>query len=161
MSAEQKSAFRKATSEDADMVRHLVRAAYAKWEPVIGREPLPMAADYDRAVKDHDIDMLYSGEVLVGVIETVLHPDHLWIENVAVLPEAQGKGFGKKLLAHAEEKALQSACREIRLLTNEAFTANVELYQRVGFVIDKCEPFHLGGITVYMSKELHQPTPAP
>lgn len=161
MNVELKSAFRKATSEDAEMVRHVVRAAYAKWVPIIGREPLPMVADYDRAVKEHDIDMLYSDEALVGLIETVQHLDHLWIENIAVSPEEQGKGFGKKLLAYAEEKAFQSACGEIRLLTNEAFTANVELYQGVGFVIDKCEPFHLGGTTVYMSKKLLQHTPAP
>lgn len=161
MKEELKRSFRKATSEDAKMVRHVVRAAYAKWVPIIDREPLLMVADYDRAVKDHDIDLLYSGDALIGVIETVQHPDHLWIENIAVLPEAQGKGFGKRLLARAEEKAFQSACGEIRLLTNEAFTANVELYQGVGFVIDKCEPFHLGGTTVYMSKKLRQPMSAP
>ena len=37
--------------EDAHIVRALVRSAYAKWVPVIGREPLPMVADYDRAVR--------------------------------------------------------------------------------------------------------------
>ncbi len=154
MSAAIKIAFRKAIGEDTEEIRQVVRSAYAKWVPLIGREPRPMVADYDRAVKEHDIDMLYADGALVGLIETMQHPDHLWIENIAVSPGAQGRGFGKRLLALADEKAAQSGCREIRLLTNEAFTTNIALYKRVGFGIDKKEPFHLGGVTVYMSKRL-------
>ena len=45
---------RSARPEDAHIVRSLVRSAYAKWVPVIGREPLPIVADYDRAVRDRD-----------------------------------------------------------------------------------------------------------
>lgn len=40
---------RRATAADAANVRALARAAYAKWVPLIGREPIPMTADYDRA----------------------------------------------------------------------------------------------------------------
>ena len=40
----------RATKGDADAVRSLVRSAYAKWIPVIGREPKPMGADYEHAV---------------------------------------------------------------------------------------------------------------
>lgn len=36
---------RRATTDDAPTVGLLTRAAYAKWVPVIGREPLPMKAD--------------------------------------------------------------------------------------------------------------------
>ena len=113
-----------------------------------------MVADYQAAVQKHDVDMLFFDDVLVGLIETIQHLDHLWIENIAVLPEQQGKGLGKHLLAYADRKALMASCDEVRLLTNEAFTANVELYERSGYRIDRKEPFHLGGITVYMSKNL-------
>ncbi|RVC49448.1 GNAT family N-acetyltransferase, partial [Mesorhizobium sp. M00.F.Ca.ET.038.03.1.1] len=34
--------FRTAEAADAAAIRDIVRAAYAKWVPVIGREPLPM-----------------------------------------------------------------------------------------------------------------------
>jgi hypothetical protein len=40
---------------------------------------------------------------------------------------------------------------EIRLLTNEAFANNVGLYQKLGYWIDRREPFR-GGVTLYMSK---------
>jgi GNAT superfamily N-acetyltransferase len=144
---------RPALPEDAARIRDLTRAAYAKWVALIGREPLPMQADYERAVAAHTIDLLIDGGALVGLIETILRPDHLWIENVAVAPEQQGRGFGRALLEHAERRALRSGRTEIRLLTNQAFAANLALYARRGYAIDRTEPFR-GGATVHMSKRI-------
>jgi hypothetical protein len=59
---------RRATAEDAAAVRALVRAAYAKWVPVIGREPRPMTANYDEAVHEHLITLLTIDGSLIGVI---------------------------------------------------------------------------------------------
>jgi ribosomal protein S18 acetylase RimI-like enzyme len=146
---------KRAALQDAGAVRHLVREAYAQWVPVIGREPVPMKADYERAVQDHEIDLLYADGDLVGLIEVIVHTDHLFIENVAVVPHRQGQGLGRYLLSHAEEKARKTNLRELRLLTNQAFEANIRLYESVGFHIDRTEPFAGGGTTVYMSKALH------
>ena len=41
---------RRAEPADASAIRELSRAAYAKWVPGIGGEPLPMSVDYDQAV---------------------------------------------------------------------------------------------------------------
>ena len=72
--------------DDADAVRALTREAYAKWLPVIGREPLPMTADYATALRIHGFDVLWVGDTMAGLIETVPKADHLLIENVAVSP---------------------------------------------------------------------------
>lgn len=144
---------RPAQPPDASAIRDLVRAAYAVWVPVIGREPLPMKVDYAEALLAHEIDLLLANDVLVGLIETMRQPDHLWIENIAVRPDSQGRGWGRRLLAHAEEKANAAGLRQIRLLTNEAFAANVDLYTRFGYGIDRREAF-MNGVTVYMSKPL-------
>ena len=40
---------RRAQQTDVEAIRNLTRAAYAKWVPVIGREPKPMGADYESA----------------------------------------------------------------------------------------------------------------
>ena len=66
-----------------------------------------MQADYERAVVEHTIDLLIVDGALAGLVETILRPDHLWIENVAVAPEQQGRGFGRLLLAHAERRAIR------------------------------------------------------
>jgi hypothetical protein len=60
--------------------------AYSKWVRLIGREPLPMQADCERAVLEHTINPIADG-ALAGLVETILRPDHLWIENVAVAAE--------------------------------------------------------------------------
>jgi ribosomal protein S18 acetylase RimI-like enzyme len=144
---------RPAAPADAAAIKAIVRAAYAKWVPVIGREPLPMRADYDKALQDHRFDLALENGRIVGLIETIPHDDHVWIENVAVAPEAQGRGIGKKLLDSAERRAVETGCRELRLLTNGAFDANVRLYRRHGYAVDREEPF-MNGTTVYMSKRL-------
>jgi GNAT superfamily N-acetyltransferase len=142
-----------ATPADVQIIRDIVRAAYAKWVPIIGREPLPMRADYDHALRHHAIDLLQRDSDVLALIETIPNPDHLFIENLAVAPPHQGQGLGRHLLAHAEQKARTAGLPEIRLLTNAAFAANVHLYQRGGYRIDRQEPF-MGGTTVYMSKKL-------
>ena len=144
---------RLASPEDAEAIRALTRSAYAKWVPVIGREPMPMQADYAQAVRSHRFDLLYSDGDLKALIETIPHPDHLFVENVAVAPEAQGRGYGRLLLDHAEGVARSLRLLEMRLLTNRAFASNVQLYLRCGYTIDREEPFK-EGFTVYMSKRL-------
>ena len=145
--------FRPAERADAAKIRDIVRAAYAKWVPMIGREPLPMRADYEKAVVEHPFDLAVEGGRIVGMIETIFADDHLWIENVCVAPQAQGRGIGRLLLERAEETAREAGRRELRLLTNGAFEANVSLYKRHGYEIDREEPF-MNGTTVYMSKKL-------
>ena len=61
----------KATQADVEAIRELTRAAYAKWVPLMGREPKPMGADYEAALRKHRFDLLYDQNVLAGSIETV------------------------------------------------------------------------------------------
>lgn len=110
-----------------------------------------MAADYDRAVREHIIDLLFAGGELAGLIETVNAGDHLLIENVAIAPAFQRQGLGGRLVEHAEGVARSLRLPELRLYTNARFAGNVEFYRRHGYAVDREEPFK-GGITVHMSK---------
>lgn len=144
---------RRAVPYDAPSVRELTRAAYAKWVPVIGREPMSMAVDYDARVRDHRIELLHVDGRLAALIELVPEAAHLLIENVAVLPAFQGQGHGRRLLAHAEMVAASLGLSAMRLYTNPLFAGNVQFYGRLGYQVDREEPFK-GGVTVYMSKQL-------
>lgn len=144
---------RRAVPTDVTAVRELTRAAYSKWVPLIGREPMPMRADFKAAVRHHRIDLLYVDDRPVALIEVVPEAGHLLIENIAVLPASQGRGHGRRLMAHAEALAREMGLPELRLYTNKEFVENVRLYLRLGYHLDREEPF-MNGVTVYMSKHL-------
>jgi ribosomal protein S18 acetylase RimI-like enzyme len=156
-----RAGLRRATPADAASVRDLTRAAYAKWVPVIGREPRPMTADYDVAIRDHMVDMLYLDGELAALIEMQAEVDHLLIVNIAVSPACQGHGYGSALLAHAEERARSLGLEEVRLYTNGSFTDNVRLYKRVGYQVDREEVHPQLGVAVYMIKRLLPASPSP
>ncbi len=144
---------RQAVASDANAIRELTRAAYAKWVPLIGREPKPMTADYAEAVRNHRFDLLYAAGKLAALIETIKEADHLLIENVAVSPSFQGRGLGRKLMAHAEDLAASSGFGEIRLYTNVLFVENVQFYCRLGYRVDREEVLPVG-IAIHMSKPI-------
>ena len=144
---------RQAKATDAAAIRELTRSAYAKWVPLLGREPKPMTADYEAAVRKHRFDLAYIGGTLAALIETIREPDHLLVENVAVSPAFQGRGLGRKLMAHAETLAKAAGLGEIRLYTNQRFVANVELYRRLGYAVHREEDVGVG-VAVHMSKRL-------
>ena len=148
---------RRAVAADAAAVQALTRQAYAKWVPLIGREPKPMQADYDRAVREHRIDLALLDGALAGLIETIDRPDHLLIENVAVAPAVQGRGVGWRLMAHAEQLAGEQGHAELRLYTNARFEENIALYRRLGYRIDREDDGPLG-VAVHMSKRIGQQT---
>jgi GNAT superfamily N-acetyltransferase len=139
---------------DAAAIRDLTRAAYARWVPLIGREPLPMTADYDAAVLRHRFDLAYADGALVGLIETVDEGDVLLVENVAVSPAVQGRGLGSRLMAHAETIARALGRPRLRLYTNRRFEANVRLYLALGYTIDGETDLGGGTVRVDMSKTL-------
>ena len=147
-------AIRRATPADASAIRDLTRRAYAKWVPLIGREPLPMQADYDRAVVEHLIDLAEQQGRLVALVEMIEEKDHLLIENLAVDPQTQGQGLGEHLLYHAETTARSLGFAEVRLYTNEKFAANIAFYARRGYEITERGSLVPGSVTIFMRKHL-------
>ena len=143
---------RRGTLADSATIRDLTRLAYAKWIPLIGREPKPMTVNYDRAVIDNLIDLYEIDGEAVALVEVIPHAQHLLIENIAVRPDHQGKKIGEMLLSHAETIARSLHLAELRLYTNAAFISNIEFYTRRGFQEFHREPFPTGGVTVHMKK---------
>ncbi len=144
---------RRARAEDVPAIAALVAAAYGPYEPLIGRTPLPMLADYAEAVRNHQLWVLDGPIGLTGVLELDPRPDHLWIENVAVPPRHQGEGLGRLLLRHAETEARRLGLDELGLLTNERYVENIAMYTRYGYRETHRVP-HRGTDLVYFRKRL-------
>jgi 4-hydroxyproline epimerase len=150
---------RPASLDDAPEIRRLTREAYAKWVPVIGREPQPMEADYEAAVRAHAFSLLFVDGVLAALVETVDEGEVLLVVNLAVSPRFQGRGLGSRLLEAAEERARARRCARIRLYTNRRFEENVRLYLRRGYEVDREEPAGSLGVRVHMSKRVQPGSP--
>jgi GNAT superfamily N-acetyltransferase len=146
--------FRRAGEDDAETVRALTHAAYAKWVPVIGRRPKPMNADYEHAVRVHVIELAYLDGEIAGLIELIPAADHLLLENLAVAPAHQRKGLGRRLMARVEALARARGLKLVRLYTNKAFTTNLEFYQKLGYALEREEPVKGGGFLVHFAKTI-------
>lgn len=144
---------RTAQLDDAPAIAALTREAYAKWVALIGREPLPMTVDYAQAVREHRFDLLHEGPELAALIETIAEPEVLLVVNVAVAPRFQGRGYGVRLMALAEDLARAQGLARTRLYTNQLFAENIALYASLGYRVDREEPLN-GGVAVHMSKAL-------
>jgi ribosomal protein S18 acetylase RimI-like enzyme len=126
---------RAARLDDAARVAQIVAEAYAPYVLRIGRKPAPMAVDYRTMVDTTDrvTVIVDESDDPVGVLVTVVHTDHVLVENVAVARSAQGRGLGRRLLEHAEDQALRLGLPETRLYTNAAMTENLAIYPRLGY----------------------------
>ncbi|MBN9526034.1 MAG: GNAT family N-acetyltransferase [Alphaproteobacteria bacterium] len=125
---------RQAGIEDVAGIEALVRAAYSIYLPRIGKPPGPMLDDYHALVADGRVTVVDHAGRPAGLIVLLPQPDHLLLDNVAVAPEAQGRGLGRRLIAFAEAEARRLGLHEIRLYTHITMTENITLYRRLGFV---------------------------
>lgn len=52
---------------------------------------------------------------------------------MAIAPERQGSGLGRRMIAFAEGEALRLGYPEIRLYTNAAMHENLSIYKKLGY----------------------------
>jgi ribosomal protein S18 acetylase RimI-like enzyme len=78
---------------------------------------------------------------IVGVFVLLpTRPGTIELVNVAVLKRHQGKGFGKKLVMFAIEKARESGYQSIEIGTGNSSIGQLALYQKCGFRIIGIDP---------------------
>lgn len=125
---------RLAQPSEAETIRALVREAYGHYVERIGFEPGPMKDDYHRRVAERQAWVLEEDGEIAGLVVLVEdRPEALLLENVAVAPAAQKKGYGRRLIAFAEEEARRRGYGELHLYTHMLMTENIALYQHLGF----------------------------
>ncbi len=124
-----------ADAGQAAAVAACARAAYGLYVSRIGREPAPMVADFPAAIAAGEVHVLAAGRAVVGFIVFRTGPGHLFVENVAVDPAWQHRGLGRRLMAFAEESAVERNLPVLRLYTNVHMTENMSFYRGLGFVV--------------------------
>ena len=145
---------RLARAEDLAAIVALTEAAYAPYKAVLDAPPIPVTEDYAPRIAQGEVWLLESGNELAGLIALERHPDHAMIFSVAVSPAFQGKGFGIKLLKHADEQARLWGLPEVRLYTNAKMERNIALYLAYGYreTGRRPNPYRPGWVLVDMAK---------
>jgi ribosomal protein S18 acetylase RimI-like enzyme len=144
---------RPARLEDAAAVTACVAAAYRPYVARIGNPPGPMLEDYADVIRQHNVFVLSEGKNIVGVLVLIEKEQALLLDNVAVHPDYQGKGLGRKLIELAESESLRLGFSTIILYTNERMTENIDLYKKLGFMETE-RRVEQGYRRVYMRKDL-------
>jgi N-acetylglutamate synthase-like GNAT family acetyltransferase len=144
---------RPAQPHDAAAVHALVHEAYQRWILRLGRVPGPMKDDYAQRIAAHQVWVLEVAGEVVGVVVLEEQPEHLLLENVAVLPREQGKGYGRLLIAFAEQEAVRRGLTEVQLCTNARLVENIALYESLGFT--EFERYHgKGFVRICLAKQV-------
>jgi ribosomal protein S18 acetylase RimI-like enzyme len=144
---------RRATPADVPALYVVVHEAYLLYVPRIGRMPAPMTADYSAAVQSGQAWVAEADGQVLGLLVLVVNEGYLLIENIAVLPSAQRRGIGARLLTLAEDEARANGLDEIRLYTNEGMTENLAYYPKHGYRETRRAEEH-GFRRVFFSKTL-------
>lgn len=99
--------------------------------------------DYEYEINDNPYAQLW---VLV-VDDRVIGYYDLWVTfeqaevaNIAVLPEYQHKGYGKQLMKHLEQKAMENGCETIGLEVRVSNADAIRLYESQGFSVINTKP---------------------
>lgn len=148
---------RRAQPSDAPAVADCVAVAYRHYVARLGQAPGPLLDDYAQVVRDSLVWVLEEGAgpaaCIVGVAVLVLEEHRALLENVAVRPECQGRGLGRRLIAWTESQAARRGHRDIELYTHVLMVENQALYQRLGYrEFDR--RFERGLDRIYMRKSL-------
>lgn len=124
----------KANPEDQAAVQAIVMAAYAHYIDRNGLTPGPMKDDYGALIATGHVNVLRDETGVAGVLVLIPEEDCLLLDNVAVSPTAQGKGYGRILLDYAESIARAMGFARIRLYTQVIMTENQAIYAKRGYI---------------------------
>ena len=144
---------RRAKPEDVPAIRALVDAAYARYVPLIGKPPGPMLDDYEKHIREDWVYLFETGEGLATILVLIEKADHILLDNIAVAPVCQGRGYGARLIHFPEEEAKRLGFTEVRLYTHEVMHENISLYERFGFAVTH-RAREAGYDRIYMNKKL-------
>ncbi|MFI6422730.1 GNAT family N-acetyltransferase [Streptomyces sp. NPDC050842] len=124
---------RPAVTADVPAVKAVIDAAFHPYIERIGLVPAPMEADHAANVAAGLV--FVTGDPVRGLVVVVPEADHLYLDAIAVHPDARGTGLGRALLRWVEARARQLGRPEVRLLTNAMMWENQKLYERYGYEV--------------------------
>lgn len=149
-----------ASSDDAEEVLAVIRAAFAPVAAQYGDPSLPPVAEslesHRARYADHIVLKAIDGGRIVGSVQGVERPGAVCVvERLAVLPEWQGRGVGRALTRAIEESFPHAAAFE--LFTGHRSAETLGLYHSLGYAETHREYVDERLTLVYLRKEVSRP----
>ena len=90
-----------------------------------------------------------------GTISGILSGSSIYIQSMAVVPEARGLQVGLKLLETVQQCAEEKNCTTLLLSTSPYLKKAIRIYEKFGFEITNDPPYELEGVPLFsMAKGL-------
>src|SRR5437870_1364737 len=128
---------RLAIPDDADAIAEILRVAFSEFKNDYTSEALsvvtPSADEIATRFGEGPQWLATVDGKPRGTVSVVREPDHLYIRSMAVLPEAQGMGIGRKLLDAVESYAIENGFNRLFLYTTYFSRVAIQLYEKRGF----------------------------
>lgn len=141
--------------DDAGEVLTVQRAAFVSEALIYGSVDMPPLTQTLEEVRAELSDRAgFTARMdgrLVGAIRTQETPELLLIGRIAIAPDMQGEGIGRRLLDAAETA---SAAPEAELFTGSLSEANIRLYEKCGYSEHERVPQDDGTDQIFLRKAL-------
>ncbi|MFF7355544.1 MULTISPECIES: GNAT family N-acetyltransferase [Streptomyces] len=133
MSGNDPERVRAAVGGDVAAVGAVTDAAYQPYIERIGVVPQPMEADHAANVAAGKV--FVTGEPVQGLVVIEAFAGYLFLDSIAVRPDAHGTGVGRRLLHFVDARARELGLGEIRLYTNALMWENQKIYPKYGYEV--------------------------
>lgn len=127
-----------ATISDAPSIHELMNKAFIRYQ----NSEFPSSAleetieSITDAMKNGEQAFIcYFKQSPVGMVRFRQTENTVYFYRLSVIPEAQGKGFAKKLLASLEAYAKEMHIAKLYCKVRRSETKNINLYESIGYVI--------------------------
>lgn len=135
-----------ATQKNIAHIQHIVHISWpATYGEILTQQQLDYMIDLiygEEALKTqmdsgHLFFMLWEQQTPMGFIDIEQYTETACkLHKIYLLPDCQGKGYGKTLLNFAIEQAKQMGVQQLKLNVNR-YNKALGFYERMGFIIDE------------------------
>lgn len=125
---------RKADIDDLEAIEDIAIESYSIYLKRMNKAPAPMLEDYKKLIQNQLVYVLENESIIIGFLVLIPKSEALVLDNIAIHPKYQSKGYGKKLMSFAEETGRTMGFNEIHLYTNVKMVENLGIYRHLGWV---------------------------
>ena len=128
---------RPALASDAEPIAAVLRAAFTPYAALYTRAGLAATAvsptEVQQRIREGPVWVAETNGKIVGTVSAALRIAAVYVRGMAVIPEAQRRGIGDRLLHHVEQFARENDAALLELTTTPFLLSARRLYERNGF----------------------------